>query len=183
MNITILNGNPDAANIKFDDYLCRLASLLRFSEHEVAVFNLRDMDIKQCIGCFSCWVKTPGKCILNDDSPTIYRAYLKSDLVLFSSPVIMGYISALLKKMTEKLLPLIHPYVEFKQKEVHHQARYDKSPLLALLLETGEGVDMEDIDIISDIYKRTAINALTILSFVRLTSEPIEALVNEINRI
>jgi hypothetical protein len=70
----------------------------------------------------------------------------------------MGFTSALLKKTHEKLLPLVHPYLEFVQNEVRHLARYEKYPLMALLLEKGNDTDEEDIKIISDLYRRDAIN-------------------------
>jgi multimeric flavodoxin WrbA len=61
MHITILNGNPDAANTSFDDYVARLTDALTVSRHSVTLLTLRDMDIRYCIGCFGCWVKRPGQ--------------------------------------------------------------------------------------------------------------------------
>ena len=55
MRITILNGNPNVDNVQFDDYLKNLTDLLEFRKHKVAVLQLRDMDIRYCIGCFGCW--------------------------------------------------------------------------------------------------------------------------------
>ena len=34
---------------------------------EVEVIELRRKTIKNCIGCYTCWTKTPGKCIHKDD--------------------------------------------------------------------------------------------------------------------
>jgi multimeric flavodoxin WrbA len=183
VKITILNGNPDADNIKFDSYLKELSDLLESSKHTVTTFKLRDMDIRYCIGCFDCWLKTPGECFVADGSGDICREYIKSDLVLFASPVIMGFTSALLRKAHEKILPLLHPYFELVQGEVHHLARYDKYPLMALLLGKSKDTDEEDIEIISDIYRRDAINFKTSFSFTRLTSSPVEEVASEINRI
>jgi multimeric flavodoxin WrbA len=183
VKITILNGNPDAGNVQFDSYLKELSDLLESSKHTVTILQLRDIDVRYCIGCFGCWIKTPGECIVADGSGDICREYIKSDLVLFASPVIMGFTSALLKKAHEKFLPLIHPYIEFVQGEVHHIARYHKYPLMALLLERGKDTDEEDIEIISDIYRRDAINFKTSFSFTRLTGDPVEEVANEINRI
>ena len=42
MKITILNGNPDAGNAAFDDYLKRLSDALTSDGHAVTVFELRD---------------------------------------------------------------------------------------------------------------------------------------------
>jgi multimeric flavodoxin WrbA len=183
VKITILNGNPDNNNVRFDGYLKEISDLLESSKHTVTTFKLRDMDIRYCIGCWGCWLKTPGECIVADGSRDICRECINSDLVLFASPVIMGFTSALLKKAHEKLLPIIHPYLELVQGEVHHLARYDKYPLMALLLEKGKDTDEEDIEIISDIYRRDAINFKTSFSFTRLISNPVEEVTNEINRI
>ena len=34
---------------------------------EVEVVHLHQKKIKQCIGCFTCMTKTPGRCVHNDD--------------------------------------------------------------------------------------------------------------------
>ncbi|MBA7664260.1 hypothetical protein ES703_72317 [subsurface metagenome] len=183
MKITILNGNPNAGNIKFDSYLKEFSDLLESSKHTVTILKLREMDIRYCIGCFGCWVKTPGECVVKDDSRDICRECINSDLVVFASPIIMGFTSALLKKAHDKLIPLIHPYYELVQNEVHHLARYDKYPLMGILLEKGKDTDEEDIKIISDIYRRDAINLKTSFCFTRLTDDSVEEVANEINRI
>ncbi len=183
MKITILNGNPNIDDIKFDDYLKNLSDLLESNNHTVTLLKLREMNLKYCTGCWGCWVKTPGECIVADDSRNICREYINSDFALFASPVIMGFTSALLKKAQEKLLPLIHPYFELVQNEVHHLSRYDKYPLMGLLLENGKDTDEEDIKIISDIYRRGAINFKTSFCFSRQTDDSVEEVANEINRI
>ena len=183
MEITILNGNPNADNVKFDNYLKELSELLESSKHAVTILKLREMDIRYCIGCFGCWVKTPGECIVADGSHDICREYINSDFVLFASPVIMGFTSALLKKAHDKLLPLLLPYSELVQNEVHHVSRYEKYPVMGLLLGKSKDTDEEDIKIVSDIYRRDAINLKTSFCFTKLISNPVEEVANEINGI
>lgn len=183
MKITILNGNPDSKNKDFDQYLLDLKRSLEICNHRVRLFRLRDMNIKYCIGCFNCWLKTPGECFAKDESHDICREYINSDLAIFTSPVIMGFVSALLKKINDKLIPLIHPYLEMVNGECHHLARYDRYPALGLILAKDDRTDDEDIEIIREIYRRDAINLKTSLSFAKLTDNPIEEVCNEINNI
>jgi hypothetical protein len=181
MRITILNGNPYTDKAAFDDYVKRLSDALTSDGHAVTVFELREMDIKYCTGCFGCWVKTPGECVVADESRAVRRAAIHSDLVLWASPVIMGFYSAVLKKVTDKLLPLLHPYTVVDQGEAHHLARYGRYPLIGLLLEKGDDTDDKDIKIISDIHRRTALNFKSTLSFTRLTLDPVEEVAREID--
>jgi hypothetical protein len=184
LRITILNGNPNKDNQGFDEYLEKLSSSLVSSNHSVKTLQLRDMDIRYCIGCFGCFDKTPGECsTAADDSREVRREYMNSDLVLFASPIIMGYTSALLKKPTERNLGLLLPYGEIAHGETHHPARYDKYPQLGLLLEKNSDSDDEDVEIISDMYMRDAINFHATLCFTKLTSDPIEEVIDEINSI
>jgi multimeric flavodoxin WrbA len=184
MRVTILNGNPNEENIRFDDYLKKLSDLLLLRNHSVKILQLRDMDIRYCIGCFGCFDKTPGECsTAADDSREVRREYINSDFVLFASPIIMGYTSALLKKPIERNLGLLLPYGAIIQEETHHPARYDKYPQLGLLLEKNSNSDDEDVEIISDMYMRDAINFHTTLCFTKLTSDPIKEVVDEINAI
>ena len=183
MKITILNGNPNANNRRFDKYLKQLSDLLESGKHTATILQLREMDVRYCVGCFGCWVKTPGECVSKDGSHDIRREVINSDLVLFASPLIMGFTSALLKKAHDKLIPLIHPYFELVQNETYHIARYDKYPLMGLLLEKDEDTDEEDLKIVSDIYRRDAINFKTSFCFTRLTDDPVEEVANEINSI
>jgi multimeric flavodoxin WrbA len=186
MKITILNGNPDAGNSALDVYLKHLTEALITAGHQATTLTLRDLDIKPCAGCWGCWVKTPGECVARDDSADVCRAAINADFVLLVSPVLMGFPSAVLKKTVEKLIPLVHPYGAVVQGEAHHMARYDRYPLLGLLLEKGsntgdaDGIHPEDVQIIADIFSRTALNFKTQLAFTELTSTPAGAVAEAI---
>jgi len=184
MKVTILNGNPDTSNHTFDDYLKNLSDTLTASEHNVTTLVLRDMDIRYCVGCWGCWVKTPGHCAARDDLGDVCRVYINSDFVLFASPVIMGFPSALLKKVQEKAaLSVLLPYFEQVNNEVRHVGRYPRYPRIGLLLERSETCDDEDIQIINDIYARFALNVKTTYGFTRLTSDPVKEVADEINHL
>jgi hypothetical protein len=182
MKITILNGNPHSNNPGFDDYLNRLSDSLTSDGQAVTLFPLRDMDLKYCIGCFDCWVKTPGLCVTDDEGRDVCRAYINSDFVLWASPVIMGFYSALLKKVTDKFTGLVMPYAVFVDGLSRHMARYDSYPLTGLLLEKNADTDDEDIKIISDIHERTSINFKSRSAFTKLTLDPAEDVAREIIR-
>jgi multimeric flavodoxin WrbA len=169
MKILILDGSPQPESNSSEWYIKKLIVELRSKEHDVNRIVLRDRFIKYCVGCWSCWVKTPGECVFDDDAREICRQYIHSDFVLMFSPVIMGFSSALLKKMQDRLIPLIHPYVEIVQGENHHIKRYESYPKLGILLVKSKDTDEEDIRILTDIYKRFALSLKTELQFSGLT--------------
>lgn len=183
MRITLLNGNPDQGNTQFDTYLTTLTTTLVENGHEVSNLVLRDLEADFCTGCWTCWVKTPGECLFIDDSHAVCRAVINSDLTIFASPVIMGYLSALLKKFMDKMIPLIHPYLTADQGEAHHVHRYDPSdyPMGGLLLEKTPGTDQEDLEIIKAIHERTMLNLKSTNAITLSTDQPIEEAVHAIN--
>lgn len=179
MRITILNGEPDAAS-SFQQYLSGVAKRLKSSDHAVTMLDLRELDLKGCSGCFGCWVKTPGECVKRDDSARVCRAAIGSDLLLMASPMTMGFTSALLKRATDQMIPLIHPYFVIEGGEVHHLARYAAYPEFGLLMGAGSDTDAEDIEITTAIWKRTARNLKSRLAFTAVSNRSAEEVADEL---
>jgi multimeric flavodoxin WrbA len=174
MNITILNGNGNPQNREFDEYVTRLTATLTAEQHTVIAFTLREMDIKFCTGCFGCWVKTPGQCVVKDASHDVCRAVINSDFLLWAAPLRMGFPDATLKKMMDKSIPLIHPYFVVDHGEAHHRPRYERYPRIGLLLQKEADTDAEDLRIVRDIFSRTALNMKSRLEFAFTTEQPVD---------
>jgi multimeric flavodoxin WrbA len=174
VRITILNGNPDPGDRDFDGYLKSLDGGLKGKRHEVKTHTLREMKIRYCVSCWNCWFKTPGICRFEDSMPDVYRSVVAEDLVIFASPVIMGFTSALLKRASERLIPLLLPHVDLVQGENHHRGRYERVAAWGLVLQKNPDTDDEDIRIISDIYRRETLSFKTSLKFTFLTDKPVK---------
>jgi len=183
MRILILNGNPKIDLPDFDAYVDNLSGLLTTKENKSTVIKLRDMSLHKCVGCYSCWVKTPGICVFQDDVATILQEYLQADVVLFSSPVIMGFISALLKTFQERCLPLAHPFLRLAGERMQHVPRYEKTPATALLLgRTADcaGCVPTSKDIIEEIFRG---NKSSSFKFVKTMDEKPEEIAHALNNI
>jgi multimeric flavodoxin WrbA len=178
MKITILNGNPqDSA---FDAYINQTQTLLEAKGNQITHILLRDLLLKYCTGCWGCWVKTPGKCQSDPASQKMDEAVINTDFVLWASPMKMGYPSELLKMAMDKHLPLIHPYMVVDQFEAHHQKRYVNYPRLGLLIEKEPSSDELDLQIVTQLFQRTALNFKSRLYFSLTTENPASELVEKI---
>lgn len=180
MKLLIINGNPDDSSKDFEAYLSLLEKKLRSEENTVDIINLRNQRIDHCTGCRDCWVKTPGQCAFDDDSIAIRDEYAKADIVIFASPIRMGFVSPLLKNMMDKLVPLLHPYVEIAGTVTSYSKRLEKYPLIGLIYENLSR-DPEDIQITNDIFRHFALNYKSVLIFSFSTNTEISNVIDEID--
>ena len=174
MKVLVLNGNPASGTRDFDAYVDRIVLRMEQDGHEAGRIVLRDLKIRPCAGCFNCWLKTPGLCTIQDDAREVSRRYIQSDHVILASPLIMGFVSSVLKNAMDRNVPLVHPHLEEVDGEVHHKKRYDAYPVISFLLEKEPSTDSEDVAIVSDIFRREAINVRSRLGFVHFTDTPAE---------
>jgi len=173
MKIVILDGRLGKSQQRFDSYINELKSLLEQAGHTAEHFVVKDLDLHHCIGCWDCWVKTPGQCVFDDASRAINRAIIKADFLLFATPLVMGYATYELKRKMDRIIPLIHPYITVVENESHHRARYEKYPLVGLLVQPGATDTEEDVFITSEMFARTALNFKSRLAFsVTMEEEP-----------
>ncbi len=157
MKAVILNGarnNDNASDSVHDIIVDELIGI----GWEVTSYALRGQKIGHCVGCFGCWVKTPGMCRFNDAGRTIARQFIQSDVSIFFTPVTFGGYSAELKKALDRaLICLVSPFFMKITGELHHKPRYDRYPRLM-----GVGVlphaDKESEKIFKTLIKRNALN-------------------------
>jgi multimeric flavodoxin WrbA len=99
----------------------------------VEAFTLRDERIAHCIGCFGCWLETPGLCRSADRGQAIMSATIRADTVVLVTPVTFGGYSSPLKRLVDKWVQLALPFFEKFEGELHHPLRYARFPRLVVV--------------------------------------------------
>ncbi|MEA4884039.1 MAG: flavodoxin family protein [Clostridia bacterium] len=99
---------------------------------------LVERDIKHCRGCFGCWGKTPGKCVINDEMPGLIDPFLESDYVGLGAPVYSMYMTGLLKDFMDRLLPLATPHIrKSADGAFYHNGRIKRCPRVFCVANCG----------------------------------------------
>ena len=83
-----------------------------------------DKKIHHCIGCFGCWIKTPGKCVLKDGYENIGELFSKTDELIVISHCKYGTYSPYVKNVLDRSISYLLPYFKKKNNETHHIPRY-----------------------------------------------------------
>ena len=80
--------------------------------------------IRPCVGCFSCWNKTPGQCIVKDGYDNMGYLIHHADEVKVISRYTYGGFSSFVKNVFDRSLGYVLPHFELVNGESHHQKRY-----------------------------------------------------------
>ena len=157
MKVLLFNGLP-----ALEDAQASIHDILLDEFHnrqwEVRESILREEKIAYCSGCFGCWIKTPGVCVINDAGRDIAKAIMQSDLVVYLTPVTFGGYSSVLKKALDRMVPILSPFFIKIDGETHHEKRYDRYPsMIAVGILTEP--DEESAKLFETLHSRNAINA------------------------
>jgi multimeric flavodoxin WrbA len=81
--------------------------------------------IHNCIGCFGCWLKTPGKCVLKDNYDNMGELLSKCHELIIISRCIYGSYSPFIRNILDRSISFLLPYFTKINGETHHQNRYN----------------------------------------------------------
>lgn len=110
MKILILNGSPKSS--RSNTMNITRAFIEGFpKDTKVEQIDLYKKEIKPCLGCFSCWSKTPGECVIKDDMKEIYEKIKASDIIIESFPLYFFGMPSVMKCLTDRCLPFMLPYM------------------------------------------------------------------------
>ncbi len=123
------------------------------TERDIEYINVSMSNIKSCLGCNGCWLKTPGRCVIKDDYEAIFKKILKADKVIFITEERNGMVSYKLKNMIDRFIPVGLPYTCIKNGQARHAARYNKGWKFGIVVKGSN-----ELEYIAQWLERVAIN-------------------------
>ena len=102
--------------------------------------DLSQLKIADCMGCFSCWVRTPGRCVIRDDAVGVYPLIAHSDHVIYVSRLFCGSYDVPMKTMLERAIPIQQAFIRIHHGETHHiqRAVAEKDAVILAYGDTGD---------------------------------------------
>jgi multimeric flavodoxin WrbA len=126
MKVLALNSSPRGeGQSKTGVMLDHLTRGMRDAGAELEIVELRKKTVKNCIGCYTCWTKTPGVCVHQDDmTKELFPKWRETDLVVYATPLYHYTITASMKAFIERTLPAIQPFFEIRDGRTVHPTRW-----------------------------------------------------------
>ena len=135
MKVLVLNGSPKQKSDTFRMTEAFLKGLNRTGEHEIHVIRVIEKNIAPCRGCFGCWQRMDGHCVIQDDQNAILDLYRNADVIIWSFPLYCYGMPSHLKAVLDRTIPLVKMNME-KQPDgtVRHEALADFSKIRTLVI-------------------------------------------------
>ena len=138
MNILVLNCSPKGE--RSNTYRLTRAFLdgirVDVPDAQVRELTVKNLNLKSCLGCFSCWNKTPGKCCLNDDMAGVIEDMLWADVTVWSFPLYYFGMPGPMKNLMDRQLPMSLPFMTAESESGGHPARYDMGGKRTVVIST-----------------------------------------------
>lgn len=146
MKVLAFNASPRKENSVSEIILNHFLDGVSQAGAEVEKHYITDLDIKGCVGCFNCWLKTPGKCVQRDDMDWILPKIAEVDVLYLGTPIYHYNIVHYLQRMRERTLPLAMPEMYIKDGETHHPSRQRNVDQITVLAAVCGFPDLVNFD-------------------------------------
>jgi hypothetical protein len=118
--ILVLNGSPRGSHSNTNAILTPFLEGAREAGAETETLLVKDLDVGFCRGCYTCWFVTPGICCQRDDMDAVLKKYCGCDYVVFATPLYHFGMTAILKRLLERTLPIADPHMkEYNDRHGH----------------------------------------------------------------
>ena len=134
MKILVINGSPRGEGSNTMKLVNAFIDGAGWTE--VETLHISKMKVDGCLGCFSCWSKTPGKCVLKDDMADALQKVLDADVIIKAFPLYNCYFPGPMKTFMDRMLPLSLPYMDREAESGGHPSRYDMSKKRGVIIST-----------------------------------------------
>jgi hypothetical protein len=138
MKVLVFNSSPRKEKSISDIVMNLFLEGAEEAGAETEKHYVTDLDIKGCLGCFTCWTETPGRCVHRDDMDWIIPRWREADVI---------YLVHYLQRMTERMLPTALPYMEEREGSTRHPERHERKPQKMVLAAVAGFPDLENFEV------------------------------------
>jgi multimeric flavodoxin WrbA len=124
MKVIVINAAPRMESGNTQVMLNPFLVGLRHQGAEVDIALLARKKIKPCIGCFTCYAKTPGVCVHADDMPDLVERVRRADLMVLATPVYLDGMASLAKIFIDRLVVFLDPHFIADGGRLYHPLRW-----------------------------------------------------------
>ncbi len=146
MKVLVLNGSPHTERGVHVTMLQHLEEGLRGAGAEVARRDVYRLDINPCLGCFSCWRQSPGRCVQDDDMRSLLPEVAQSELLVLATPVYVDGMTGPMKTLLDRLVPLLRGRFEVRDDHCRHPLREGVKAGRLVLVSASGFTEMDNFD-------------------------------------
>lgn len=107
-------------------------SAFELPDENVVVLNA-DGHYAPCRGCFACWLKNTGFCVMDDSLKHAGALIGQSDPLIIISRLCYGGYSPGVKAVLDRAIGVSLPFFTWRGDQTHHIGRYPQRKLLRIL--------------------------------------------------
>ncbi|MCL2841583.1 MAG: flavodoxin family protein [Defluviitaleaceae bacterium] len=125
MKVIALNGSPRSERSSTMKLTRAFLEGTQWTDTEI--IDISKLNVRGCTGCYSCWTKTPGKCVINDDMTDILPKLIEADIIIWSFPLYSCSFPGQMKCFMDRRLPIALPFMDESSATGEHPLRHDLS--------------------------------------------------------
>ena len=137
------------------DSQCQTLGIDQMKQDNIIVDSRRISNY--CIGCFGCWLKTPGRCIIKDEFQQMGENLSKVEELVIISRSSFGSYSSSVKNVLDRSISYVMPFFEIRKGEMHHGERYHKDLKISAAFY-GDGITEMEKETSKNLVKANALN-------------------------
>ncbi len=158
MKITAFNGSPRGEKGNTAAIAGEFLKGAAEEGAEVEQIFLVEKEIQHCRGCFSCWVGTPGRCVIGDDVQELHSKVMESDVIVLATPLYVDDVTGIMKDFMDRIIPLVDPRFEKDPDgQWRHVKRFERYPEIVVVSNSGMP-GMENFQVLKLHFRRMARN-------------------------
>jgi len=129
-----------------------------FKDINNAKFFCANKKMAPCHGWYSCWLQTPGLCIMHDGTESLGKKIALCGEFIIISKSLYGGFSAEIKNALDRSISSALPFFCVRNNELHHQPRYPNEGRMKAYIYNANEISGADKESLVEITKANGIN-------------------------